>query len=231
MPNHITNIIKLSGNRKKIDEMMETIKSDEIGIGSVDFNKVIPMPESLNIESGSATERGYEAYKGFMEVYTLCGTQNMDNILHVPPSSEEIFLKLRPDIDRSEFELGKAAFQNEVRYGATTWYEWCNQNWGTKWNSYGYDLFDRSDLSTIGFHTAWSAPHPVIEKLAELYPEVSIEHEWADEDIGYNCGRKTYEKGACTEQYLPEGEEATVFAMNLWGYEGSEEEVMEEQSL
>ena len=32
-----------------------------------------------------------------------------------------------------------------------------------------------------------------LSKLAESYPEVSLEHEWADEDIGMNCGRKTYE--------------------------------------
>lgn len=81
MPNHITNSITLSGNKEKIAEMMENIKNDEVGVGSIDFNKIIPMPESLNIESGSATERGYKAYKDFMEVYTLFGTTNMDNML------------------------------------------------------------------------------------------------------------------------------------------------------
>lgn len=65
MPNHITNSITLSGNKEKIAEMMENIKNDEVGVGSIDFNKIIPMPESLNIESGSATERGYKAYKDF----------------------------------------------------------------------------------------------------------------------------------------------------------------------
>lgn len=78
MPNHITNSITLSGDKEKIAEMMENIKNDEVGIGSIDFNKIIPMPESLKIESGSATERGYKAYKNFMEVYTLFGTTNMD---------------------------------------------------------------------------------------------------------------------------------------------------------
>ena len=123
MPNHITNSITLSGNKEKIAEMMENIKNDEVGVGSIDFNKIIPMPENLNIESGSATERGYKAYKDFMEVYTLFGTTNMDNILHVPLSSEEVFLRHRSDIDRAEFELGKTAFQNMVKYGATAWYD------------------------------------------------------------------------------------------------------------
>lgn len=30
-------------------------------------------------------------------------------------------------------------------------------------------------------------PHPVLEKLAELFPDNGLEHEWADEDIGQNA--------------------------------------------
>lgn len=30
-------------------------------------------------------------------------------------------------------------------------------------------------------------PHPVLEKLAELFPDNELEHEWADEDIGQNA--------------------------------------------
>ena len=101
------------------------------------------------------------------------------------------------------------------------------------WNSYGYDNLDRSatlENPAFSFYTAWSAPHPIIEKLAESYPEVSFEHEWADEDIGMNCGRKTYEHGECTDTYYPEAKEAEIFANNLWGYE-TDTEMTEEQTL
>lgn len=127
----------------------------------------------------------------------------------------------------------RQAFRNEVMYGAPSWYDWSIKNWGTKWNSYGYDNLDRSDISenpAFSFYTAWSAPHPIIEKLAERYPEVSFEHEWADEDIGMNCGRKTYEHGECTETYYPEAKETEIFANNLWGYE-TDTEMTEEQTL
>ena len=98
MPNHVTNIIKLSGDDKRIAQMLDEIKSDDLGIGTLDFNKVIPMPESLDIQSGSMTERGLKAYKGFMEVYTLCGTRNMDKQLEVPKETEEAFLNIITDI-------------------------------------------------------------------------------------------------------------------------------------
>ena len=71
MPNHITNIVKYEGDADRIKEMLEQIKVDEFGIGTIDFNKLIPMPESLNIESGSRTDRGLKAYKEFLEIYTF----------------------------------------------------------------------------------------------------------------------------------------------------------------
>ena len=74
MPNHVVNHISLRGDPAQIREMLEAIKSDELGIGSVDFNKIISMPESLNIEAGSRTDRGLKAYRDFIDVYTLVGT-------------------------------------------------------------------------------------------------------------------------------------------------------------
>ena len=47
MPNHVTNIIKLNGDRKQIRELLEQIQSDEHGLGTIDFEKIIPMPENI----------------------------------------------------------------------------------------------------------------------------------------------------------------------------------------
>ena len=54
MPNHIINTIRLTGDREKISELLESVKDNRFGIGSLDFNKVIPMPESLQIETSSS---------------------------------------------------------------------------------------------------------------------------------------------------------------------------------
>ena len=47
----------------------------------------------------------------------------------------------------------------------------------------------------IWFQTAWAEPKPVIEALARRYPDITIEHEWANEDLGEGCGRRVYENG------------------------------------
>lgn len=47
MPNHVTNILVVSGDEQVRQAMFEAIKGDEVGLGSIDFNKVIPMPEHI----------------------------------------------------------------------------------------------------------------------------------------------------------------------------------------
>lgn len=230
MPNHIKNIITLKGDEQKIREMLEEIQYDELGLGTVDFNKIIPMPESLNIESGSRTDRGLKAYSDFIDVYVFSrnAEEALNALQNIPRESENAFLRKRSDVKADEWELGKTAWNNVQNYGASTWYEWCTNNWGTKWNAYGYDEgTDYSASGNLHFQTAWSAPHPVIKKLAQMYPDIIFEHEWADEDIGVNCGRKCYSNGECTEEYYPESEiEATEFAFRVWDYDPSDYDLM-----
>ena len=139
MPNHVVNHISLQGDPEKIRSMLETIKSDEHGIGSVDFNKIIPMPKSLDIEAGSRTDRGLQAYRDFIDVYTFARSINdtAKALENIPVESEEVFLRQRTDIRRDEWELGKTAWHNIREYGAPTWYDWCVTNWGTKWTADG----------------------------------------------------------------------------------------------
>ena len=48
MPNHITNRIKLIGEPAEIRRVMEAVKVDKIGLGSLDFEKIIPMPTDVD---------------------------------------------------------------------------------------------------------------------------------------------------------------------------------------
>ncbi len=45
MPNHVTNVIELRGNRIEVNNLLEKIKNDEYGIGTIDFDKIIPIWE------------------------------------------------------------------------------------------------------------------------------------------------------------------------------------------
>ena len=61
-------------------------------------------------------------------------------------------------------------------------YEWCADNWGTKWNAIRVRDFKEEESYPEGcieasftFDTAWVPPIPVIRALAEKYPKVSVE--------------------------------------------------------
>ena len=123
MPNHIINTIRLTGDRQKISELLESVKDNRFGIGSLDFNKVIPMPESLQIETSSSMERGLKAYKEFVDICTFDGANKDMDLLNIPEDKENIFLRMREDVKREDWELGRQAFRNEAMYGAPSWYE------------------------------------------------------------------------------------------------------------
>ena len=99
LPNHLMSKLHFSGEQKKINELLESIKGEETFF---DFNKILPMPDSLNIEAGSRTENGLKAYRDFITVYTMDGTEKKD-LLNVPKEKEELFLQMRSDIKREEW--------------------------------------------------------------------------------------------------------------------------------
>lgn len=213
MPNHVTNILKIQADKKTVRSILKRIKSDEIGLGSIDFNKIIPMPESLNIESGSRSNKGLEIYRAYLGA-TVPGTdtENPDPKV-VGKLSAAHQIQLAEDSDL--FRLGKQCYENIREYGHADWYSWSIANYGTKWNSYGYDDFPKyqegSDM--IKFLTAWSPPYPVLEKLSEMYPDVTFSHQWADEDFGHNVGEIDYYGGESINENIPDGGSTEAFRM------------------
>ena len=67
MPNWVENRLSYNGNETEIKEMLEKIRYDNATIGTIDFNKIIPMPKSLDIECGSRTDKGIEMVKNYLE--------------------------------------------------------------------------------------------------------------------------------------------------------------------
>ena len=191
MPNHVKNIVKMEGITKLPLFKTEYDEYEKKDVTCFDFNKIIPMPESLNMDSGSMESLAIEAVNrklgqrryGFQQIYSI------------PTMSDEDYqqrVKNHVKTEEELLELGLQYITNKVKYGATSWYDWCCDNWGTKWNAYSNE---QEDEDTIIFETAWSNPEPVMLKLSEMYPEATIEHWWADEDMGSNDGHRVYRGG------------------------------------
>ena len=194
MPNWVRNIVKFGCSDERMNEIKKAITDDE---GNIEFNKIIPMPGSLNLTSGSITDRSLDCYR------------NQD-------LREELMKKygIGHETFDAYVELGKVYDLNIREYGFPTWYEWRYANWGTKWDA--SETYWNSD-NIVTFETAWSCPIPIFEKISEMYPDVPFEVAFADEDIGNNCGVLLYTYGEGVEISPFRGEEEAIeFAESIW---------------
>lgn len=213
MPNHVKNIVKMQGitsipfyNPNKY----------ETG-GGVDFNKLIPMPESLNIEDGSLEYLALDAINRKLNARMYSRMFKPGQVaLFLSNDQYEERVKCSGKTEQQLIELGLQYITNVVKYNAPTWYDWCCDNWGTKWNAYCDDVIDDD---TISFETAWSAPLPILLKLSETYPELVIEHRWADENVGYNTGHVFYQNGKISSGGFKTDDSAEAHAtyIECWG--------------
>ena len=242
MPNHVINHLEFRCSEERLKEILTAICYEETnpdaemtGPGTIDFNRITPMPESLNIESGSRTIDGVSLYltslnpdvhhfgedklepEAFRALLAQVGKRYGFVEYNPAMSREEIEKRAQYTDAETLLELGKTAVENQRQYGAISWYEWRTRpdTWNTKWNSYYPYEYQGGD--TITFQTAWSAPHPIAEKLSRMYPEVEIQHRWANEDFTQSCGSRTYQNGEVIDWDEPQTDrERMELSAELW---------------
>ena len=105
-----------------------------------------------------------------------------------------------------------------AKYGKNNWLDWSVANWGTKWSAFRFDDDDHYSDGTITFVTVNNAPTPIMQKLSEMYPDSTMRHQWADDNVGHNCGERVYKAGAVIEEFKPEpGVKAVDHACKIMG--------------
>lgn len=125
------------------------------------FQAFIPMPEELDLTDGSQLTTGYNFLKMHPDGIAGPGEDT--------PSEEAL-------------ELGRKAIANEQRYGARTWFDWCSEHWGTKWDACSVRI-ERTDEThfILHFDTAWTVPRPIAKKLKSVFGKRLIAWIYHDE--------------------------------------------------
>lgn len=211
MPNYIKNKMALHGSIDKINELLEYIKNGE---DLIDFNKIKTRPESLNIESSSTVDNGLAIlkYQNGGDDSELKERLNYHWVINAGIKTTDELVRYLMDKNLADIKTAQVAISNIENYGHKDWYSWSVDNWGTKWNAGDSHLDDNNNLV---FETAWSMPFPIFLKISELFPDVSITVEYADEDIGSNCGRVTIQNSIVIEDIEYDG----IKACEIWGYD------------
>lgn len=229
MPNYVKNIVRFGKNvpQERIDELFGTILSTRDPKGGdpvkpwFDFDALIPMPEALNIDSGSDNETGILLYQltqaklpDSINGDRLAAYMRRNGLSLETPGSIPAFLATKDG--KRLHDLGRRCVENLRLYGAPTWYEWRSEHWGTKWNSCNSQI-DAADR-TVSFSTAWAAPMPIAEALVERFPDVGFAWTYASEDIGYDAGRIASADGKLKiEEFEGGSNEAYTAYVECWG--------------
>ena len=197
MPNHVTNRLQIISDEISVDKVRRFLRSKTNPEDHIDFNNIIPMPEKLKITSSST---------GRMVHFLLFGYQE-----------EPIFIAYHHPVEAENFKTWNSEMRSEgialalqyqfnlENYGHTTWYGWCRENWGTKWNAYDQDQETKEFTSdTIIFRTAWNSPTELIKTLSTKFPAVKFKFDYADEDSGCNVGNLVFQNGNILHSFFPE---------------------------
>ena len=177
MPNWTGNRLSIIGLVEDIDlfeaDRLAALKAHDCDMEQcITFHMVLPMPQELK-GTISPRRRTYE------EIIQIAKENNW---------SDE---SLQHNLANALTPEGVAKLDElKAKFGADNWYDWCNDNWGTKWDAchaaiervpYVIAGPQSKDRVVISFDTAWAAPEPVIHALVRKYPNLNFVHSYSYE--------------------------------------------------
>jgi hypothetical protein len=132
--------------------------------------------------------------------------------------------------DGAEYPSVEDKARFKATYGAPDWYDWCINNWGTKWDASSASVVeDTPGRYSVFFDTAWGPALPALDTLAAQFPEVTIVCSYDEPGCDF-AGEVHWEDGARTvdietpslanaqyaaEEFLDELAEAAAIAGEL----------------
>lgn len=196
VPNWTTNRVTINGPQADLKRLWDECTSEDM----LDFAKIIPYPEGFDhtLPSGSGDEsydlihgdarewQRYAAYQWMPEESR--GSREAVIAEMAKRYAANQYTTLLRDTYPTYQSLADAYKRNIEVGGHKTWYEWCNQNWGTKWGAVDFNLETPPPFETgvleMTFNTAWAEPLQIFEALHARYPTLRIkyvaEHEGDD---------------------------------------------------
>lgn len=207
--------------------MLHQVRAEGQPLGSIDFNKLIPMPQELDMRAGFQTNQGLKLYMDFQKENAVIA---MATLFTPEAECSPIIMEHLAKWDAVEkkdpetWALGKKAAQNIKKYGCPTWVEWCGLNWGSKDNAYRCVPLDRNS-DTMTFQTSQSAVPKLAAALSRKFPEQEATYSWADEGTGQHLGRMVFKAGEAIKTDIPQEPGALAQAMSagVWRFQAAAE--------
>lgn len=203
--------------------MLHEMQAEGQPLGSIDFNKLIPMPQELDMRAGFVTHMGLKQYINFLTESvvtaqaTLFASEAERTAIIGAHLAKWGAVELK---DPEAWALGKKAFQNLKKYGCPTWVEWSELNWGTRDNAFNCTALD-SASDTMVFQTTDAAVPKIAAALSQKFPAQKITYYWTDEKSKQRLGQMVFQDGDAIEVRIPDEPAALAHAMSagVWQFQ------------
>lgn len=183
MPNHVYNLITLKAKTDEAKRQLHTfIDKNVVSDGcnmGIDNQSIIPLPD------------GITRLKGMSAII-----QMEDGTYYKNPDYS---------IDAEKEQEQK----NLNEYGYRGWYDFCCNEWGSKWGFYDCTFYagvfrceNKDELHSglaaegnivIRCNTAWTPADGLLHKICDMYPDIEMYCAWADENVTESYGEFIYD--------------------------------------
>ena len=174
MPNWCENTLEIYGEEDKMKEFYDFFGGQDKFLDNFCFNNILPLPQELDgtrSPSNIVSKEDYDRYTQLEKKHNIKDSQDVHRLVEDGTlTKEEQDLLWKEGITQEMSDMRKS------EYGYDNWYDWQVHHWGTKWDirgDCGNDVID-DDHCTFIFQTAWSPPEPIVKKLQEMFPDLSI---------------------------------------------------------
>ena len=106
----------------------------------------------------------------------------------------EFYSKFKVNDHKSCDDFKMDWFVPRPEHEEKNWYNWNCENWGTKWDVCEPELDIEIPIFSVTFDTAWSPPIQFFERLAEMFPNLTMEMEYEEPGMAF-CGIIHYSDG------------------------------------
>jgi hypothetical protein len=147
--------------------------------------------------------------KPFMDKYVSENKEGTDKIKCIDlekilPTPKELTEVQAPNNDK------KLAAKLIAKYGASDWYNFHCDKWGTKWNVSGSNYTRASGQIIMSFDSAWSPPIGAIIELSRLCPKLTFNIEYCEPSMCF-AGNYTYKNGEEMNGYSTDDQNDVIF--------------------
>ena len=174
MPNWCENTLEIYGDEDKMKEFYDFFGGRDKLQDNFCFNNIKTLPQELDGTRSPSNIVSQETYDKYTELEKKHNIKDSQDVVRL--HKEGTITEEERDMLWQEGITQEMSDRLVSEYGYDNWYDWQVNHWGTKWDingDVGINDIDDETCSLV-FQTAWSPPEPIVDKLREMFPDLTF---------------------------------------------------------